>query len=466
MTKEINTQAIPFVLSQIRNGAIFEQFAKSYVAATQDSLVFIPIGGNKDSGMDGLEYVWTAKNRLKKSIYQFSIEKDGKAKIYKTLLRLSESVPDYKRLYYVTNQTVKDQNTLIDDAYETYGVQLTIYDKEWFGVHTNKSPKTIAVFRQMEDQYFHIYQRSTTNFAKFDSKDPRIYIYLRQQIENKQRDYGGDEEIHLDEILMDSLILFALEGTDPNQNIMRSPDEVTSRILEITDLNATWVVELLPRRLAALSTKPRRIKFHRQTNEYCLPYETRLEITERNLVDEALLDHFIQSVSVLLDEKLSVENVKLQSINPVDIVLDIIHAIFHKQGLEFSQFITNQTSGVLIDQFLNDIIKEKISDAGITPKNRDAVHYVLLETFREIVYRGDEKQKEFLFRLSNTYNMLFLLQIEPTLARYFEHVAGELRVYVDSSILIPAMAEYYLAPQNQRYTNLLRNARDAGITIL
>lgn len=466
MSKYIDPTAIAFVLERIPNGSIFEQFCKQFIAAFQDSIDFIPIGGTHDGGIDGLDYSWTTTNRPQKTIYQFSIEADGKAKLKKTLERLKTTVPNCTRLYFVSNQIIRDQHILIEEAIDNYNIQLIIYDRDWFSVYTNKSPKTIIVFQQMEQQFLHVYERSNTLISSFDSKDPRIYIYLRQQIENKNRDYGGDTPIHLDEILMDSLILFALEGTDPNQNILRTKQEIQQRILEITDLNASWVDELLPKRLVALSTKPRKIKHHRQENAYCLPYETRLEIAERNMVDQALLEHFKTNLASLLDNKLKAEGLTLRTSNPVELAMNVLHTLFHKQGLEFAQFIMTGDRGVLIDQLLNDVIREKISEAGITPKNRDIVHYVLLETFREIVYNGDEQQKEFLSKLSSTYNMLFLLQIDPTLAQYFERIAGELRIYVDSSILIPAMAEYFLEPHNQRYTNLLRNARDAGITIL
>lgn len=462
----IDPRAIPFVLERIPNGSIFEQFGKQFIAASQDTMEFIPIGGTRDGGIDGLDYSWTTANRPQKTIYQFSIEVDGQSKINKTLTRLKTTVPDCNRLYYVTNQVIRDQHQLIDDASDNYNVQLVIYDQSWFGVHTNNSPKTVYVFQQLEQQFFHAYERSSTFIETFDVKDPRIYIYLRQQLENKQQDYDGDQAIHLDEILMDSLILFALEGTDPNLNILRSPQEIQRRILEITDFNTSWVAELLPRRLEALSTKPRRIRHHRQENMYCLPHETRLEIAERNMVDQALLEHFKQSLSALLEEKLKNEGVTIRAVNPLEIAMDVLHELFHKQGLEFAQFIATGNLGVLIDQLLNEVIREKISAAGIIPRNRDAVQFVLLETFRQIVYNGDQMQKEFLSKLSNTYNMLFLLQIDPTLARYFERIAGELRIYVDSSILIPAIAEYFLEPHNQRYTNLLRSARDAGITIL
>lgn len=463
----IDPVAIGYILERIPNGSIFEKFGQQFIAAQTNSLDFIPVGGTRDGGIDGLEYTWTISGRPNKTIYQFSIQDSPRTKIRNTLERLKQSVPDCKRVYYVTNQIVRDQNELIDNAFDDYGVSLTINDKAWFEAHVNSSPQTINVFRRMEQQHFHAYERSNTIISSFDSKDPRIYVFLRQQIENKSRDYGGKTTVHLDEILMDSLILVALEGTDPEKGILRSREEIQKRILEITDINASWVIEILPRRLKALSDKPtRRIRHHKKVDQYCLPYETRSEITERNIADHALHDHFTKSVGALLEDRLNEEDINIRSFKPVELALDILRELFHKQGLEFAQFVSTGDGGVLIDQSLDEIVRQKIISVGIPPKVRNAIQFILLEVFRQVIYNGDEHQKEYLAKLSNTYNMLFLLQIDPTLARYFEHVAADLRIYVDSSILIPAMAEYFLEPHNQRYTILLRHARDAGISIL
>lgn len=462
----VDPRAVQHVLKLITNGSVFEEFAKQFVAASQDSLDFVPIGGTHDGGIDGLECTWSPAGRVKKTVYQFSIESDSHAKIRRTLKRLKETVPDCRQLYYATNREVRDQHRLIDQVIDEFELQLTIFDVQWFCVHINNSPKTIDVFRRFEQQHIHAYERSSKFIETFDLKDPRIYVYLRQQIESRHVVYRDSQSVYLDEILMDSLILFALEGTDPNNGMLRSRQEIENRILEITDLKKAWISDLLPKRLAILSKKPRRIHHHRQEDRYCIPYETRLEIAERNMVDHELMEHFQKTLSVLLDDTFRWEQLGTSAVKPIDLAMRVLHGLFYKQGLEFAQFVSTGDRGIFIDQALNEIIQEKISESGIPVRNREDVRLALLEVFRQLVYKGDEKQKEFLYKLSMTYNMLFLLQIDPTLAKYFDRIAGELRIYVDSSILIPAMAECFLESHNQRYTNLLRSARDAGIMIL
>jgi hypothetical protein len=62
--------------------------------------------------------------------------------------------------------------------------------------------------------------------------------------------------------------------------------------------------------------------------------------------------------------------------------------------------------------------------------------------------------------------MMFLLQWEPKLSTYFETLASRLKVFVDNSIIIPALSEYYLDHGNRRHWNLLIGAKKAGIAML
>jgi len=86
-------------------------------------------------------------------------------------------------------------------------------------------------------------------------------------------------------------------------------------------------------------------------------------------------------------------------------------------------------------------------------------------TIRHISYNGTEGQKEYLRRLSNTYNMMFMLKWDPQLATGFQSLASKLKIYVGTSILIPALSEIYLDKNKRRYWNLLEGAHLAGVQL-
>jgi hypothetical protein len=62
--------------------------------------------------------------------------------------------------------------------------------------------------------------------------------------------------------------------------------------------------------------------------------------------------------------------------------------------------------------------------------------------------------------------MLFLVKCDPHVAAYFDSLAQELTVFVDNSLIIPALSEICLEEQNRRHWNLLASASKAGVRLL
>jgi predicted nucleic acid-binding protein len=61
--------------------------------------------------------------------------------------------------------------------------------------------------------------------------------------------------------------------------------------------------------------------------------------------------------------------------------------------------------------------------------------------------------------------MMFLLKWDPHLAASFQKIASQLKIFVCTSILIPALSEIYLDPSKRRYWTLLEGAYKAGVQL-
>ena len=87
-------------------------------------------------------------------------------------------------------------------------------------------------------------------------------------------------------------------------------------------------------------------------------------------------------------------------------------------------------------------------------------------TVRDIVYNGTVEQKKYLSSLSNTYMMMFMLQCDPKVATFFQTLAGQLKIFVGNSIIIPALSEFYLDDSNRRHWKLLDGCNKAGVKLM
>ena len=450
----VDPRAFAFAVEKIEDGFVFEDFSHQFVSSAI-GYEFMPSGGIKDRGIDGLKHVFQRK-AFGRWVYQASIEKNPSSKIARTVEALNTNEIDFDILHYVTNQPVSDKDALVADFFEKHHKALQIFDLSWLSANANKNSGTRAAFRIFASRYLHEYQQPGRAYAVSDLvSDPRLYVFLRQEMEAA----GGKD---LGDTLVDTLILFALEDTDPDKGLLRSEQDIIGDVPKRISFDPAMLHEAIPRRLKALSVKPRRINHHRDENAYCLPYETRCALQERNLADAALQEAFRRDSAAKLAKYLEGTRVR----DGIGLLEAVLHRLFYQQGLEFSGFLLRGENREAIEKNLSEMISAVVQEKNIVESNREKVVSALHVAIRDMVYNGTPEQKTFLGKLANTYMMLFMLKVDPKITAYFREMASKLRVYVDNSIIIPALSEYFLADENRRHWNLLKRAKAAGVNLL
>jgi len=453
----VDPTVVEAALARISDGIVFERFGKAFLAALRP-MEFVPVGGNKDQAIDGLEHTFGATG-IKRTVYQLSIEADARGKIKRTLRALEKNSIGFKRLIYVTNRKVQKQSQLIDDLYDQFAKNVEIRDVEWFKSNVNDSEATARSFDTFAGVYLHELAQPGKAFEVANLHgDPRLYVFLRQLWDRERQNLA----VH--EVLADALIMYALEGTDPEAGIVMTRDEILQRVGDLVSFEVKRIEPVIDARLKVLTARPRQVKYHGRLRGYCLPYETRQAISKRNAADVLLYEEFKESVRGRAQQHCREEGVP-SALDPYPLIEEILHQVFRKQGLEFADFIQSGGRSVAVEQSIPEIVDAVVAEAAVPPKDREAVQTSLLLTIREVVYHSTGSERAFLGRLARTYTMLFLLQCDPKLATAFMSMASKLKVYVCTSVLIPALSEHFLERENQRYSNLLRRARDAGVQL-
>ena len=452
----INQDAFEYAISKIDDGFIFEFFAQSFLSGLI-GYDFIPVGGTKDKGIDGIQHLFGVGSDAK-TIVQISTESNTQNKIDNTINKLNENKVSFERLRFVTNRNVNNIDSIVENIYKTYGKQLIIHDIKWFKTNCNSNQSVINSYNAFSTKYLYEYDLPGKHkvISNLD-EDPRLYVFLRQQFDSDRPDHD------IDSLLVDSLIMYSLEGTDPDKGIFLSKDQVRDKIRKYIKFDIRLLDQKIDQRLATLTTKPRKIKYHTQTKAYCLPYETRLEIQNRNLLDEKLAEQFFEETESFLKQKLKVVGITVRDMS--GLISSIINSIFYRQGLEFSNFVLNRDSTATFEQNLQSVVSKAVDESPVVPANKEKVKELILITIRDIIYNGSETQSRYLRSLSKTYLMMFMLHWEPKISVYFHSLASELKIFIDNSILIPAFSEYYLESKNRRHWNLLMGAKKAGISM-
>ena len=458
MDKQFSASDVRDILNLIDDGFLFERFGQEFLNARL-GYKFMSSGGIKDRGIDGFEYVSELTNDPK-SIFQISIDKKPEIKIEGTISKLEKNKVSYARLTYLTNIQIKNKDELIDRYYEQEGVLLRIFDANWIADNSNHSEGTRSVVNNFIKNHLRKYQKPGEGLVVNDYlSNPNLYVYLMHQI-------GRSEEIrNLNQNLIDTLILYSLRDTDPDQNSFLAIEEIEYLVKNLLNFEIEKLNSKINKRLRLLSKKPdRKVNHHTDIDKYCLPYETRLQIVSDNAKDKVLFEIFHTEAENILSKNLKAESVRVRDVS--SLLHKTIEKIFFKQGLEFSDFLLNMGCGDTFEGNLGDTVDEILDESSIIDRNRLKVKDALIVSIRQLIYHGSQDSKQYLLSLSKTYLMLFLLKCDPKIVEFFQTMAGNLTVFVCTSILVPAFSEIYLEPQNQRYWSLLKAARSRGVRLV
>jgi hypothetical protein len=454
---KIDIVAFEYALSITDDGTVFEKFALAFLSAVM-GYDFMPAGGAKDRGIDGLQSLFDRKG-FDTQKYQVSTEKDTEGKMVASLEKLRKNKIRFDTFRYITNREVKNRDLLCDGLSAKYKRSVAIFDLKWFAANILHSEATVNAYRTYILSNLHEFALpGRSNIVSNLNSDSRLFVFLRQQL-----DYSS-EKPQIDQLLADSLIIMSLEDTDPDKGIFKAINEIKDSIRKLVKFDFKSIELLIEDRAQFLSQKPnRRIVYHSKANAYCLPFETRLQIQERNIRDQQLLDVFYQQTSERMNNYLKIKEVSIR--NAIDILRDVVFRIFYQQGLEFASFILDAETHDTIEKELIDVVNSAVDESSIVLKNRELVKSALLMTIRDLVYNGTKEQKDFLKALSNSYMMMFMLHWDPKISTFFHTMANNLKIFVCTSLIIPALSEYYLDPHNRRHWNILQLANKAGVKL-
>lgn len=457
----VNTAIARLALDGIA-GFPFERFANDFFSALVGAQ-FVPLGGTQDGGADALEEpVWEGVSQVG-TFYQASIEKDIASKARRTVARLRQVGRAPARVYMISPHHIRMPDRLEETLGKGLDCAVIIRDGNYIASHLNDTPETRATFWQ------HLYPltEDLRDVMKPAVKPPSaysdkslVYTFLAQEATRRSA---------VDSVpaaMVDALILWALEGTDPDKGILRTADEISSRIAVEVPGVRDLAFALLHDRLNSMSRKSypggRAINWHRSEKAYCLPHSTRIRLENDKLEDESLRVAFRESVEQRCEES-GVPRNDLDLV--VEIAMGVLRRIYEKEGLEFSAFIAGRSHDHEYST-VSHLIREEMSERHLRIAQKERLGPSVLEIMRRVLYASNATERAYIERISKTYALLFSLASHPHIADYLNDVARNFHLYVGSDVIIRALSENLLTPENQVTRAALESARVAGATLV
>lgn len=449
------------------DGMVFEKFAHDFFSNIS-GMKFIPLGGVHDGGADAFQEDSRplTLNTNPGVFFQVSIQGDHRTKIKSTIQKLKTAKRNPTCLYYITSRRIPKID-LEEVALSTEtGISIRIRDRTFIISHINESREARNSFRNHLGDYLEPLKRIGSAQLIGPSqhvKTPAIYVFLRQEVERR----GGRQS--LSDSIVDSLILWALEETNPDEKRFKTRAAISSEIKTTLPFSAQVVEKCLNNRLAHLSSKSnsdgREIRHYPKEDLFCLPYETRLKVQEENATDEALRIRVLEIIENRISE-IPEGTLKTAEIRKAaEIALRTLQLTFENEGLEFAAFLEDRNNSDVLPS-ISDHVDQTILEARILPPKDEIFKETILSALRTTFYKSTPDERAFLSKLAHTYSLLFSLQAEPRIVKYFEEMASDFNLYIGSDLIVKALSERYVNPEDQRVRTLIKMLAECGAKLI
>ncbi|MCF4125688.1 hypothetical protein [Methylobacterium sp. SyP6R] len=442
----------------------FEQFVQTFHGSLLGT-TFVPLGGMHDGGADGfVEQIFESKARAG-TFLQASKTTDIQGKIAQTLKRLKDFGRSPNVVMFYFSVPISQIDSIEEYNTNKHNITVRIRAKQYIETHINDSPQTIQAFNSyLRPSILHLLEvGSTGNSREFPFDEKALCAFLGQEV-NRRR---GNSTLLTS--LTDSLILWSLEGTDPDKSIFLDKNQIQAKIEGAIPAAKQFIRGNIKHRLDKLSSKHngsgRQISFHKKLGSYALKYEERQKLVEENIKEAEI----INKVSDSIFEKLRLElpsdlHVQIPIISSA--ILECIEELFRKQGMVLSLYINDKDDDLIEEINLTNVIDQKVDALNMQADSSIKIKSAIIIILRSMIYNPSNVEHDYLLRLSNTYFILFSIKNDPKIVEYFSGMAEKLYLYVGSDLIIKALSEYHLPDYGRLITNSLRILRESGATLV
>ncbi|WP_013630140.1 hypothetical protein [Rubinisphaera brasiliensis] len=457
----MSRRRLEFALEELKpeQWRIFEEFASSFLAVQFPQLR--TTATTNDKGRDGECFSSEGKPT---EFFQFSVSVDWKTKIRKTQKRLATTFPSARILRYVTNQSIRADGDAIKEEMLSKGIVLDILDKGWFvdRIDTDESRQVAAEYLA-EHTVDPLLQQNgilpKTPIPLTENETLAALTFLQLQWEDDNRDKG------LTRICFEALVRTALRGTSEQHHA--SKEDIYTRISAILPHNnETRVRSLIDSTLSRLNK--RTLKGRPSDDRYWLSRDDSQRLTSRLAEAEyssRALDNEIQHALKRVLEATDEHRTDLNHLTSLcRLSLD---RYLMTRGERFAIAVANDQLERIGSDGLTESIRMVVHDPSnnVAYTDHKAIENIFLSSIQDLLSDPSDSVQKYLRSRADAYTLMAFLEHTPDVQRAVKKMFSHGKIWLDTSILLPLLAESLLPTDMQRFSHMLDASSAAGLSL-
>lgn len=435
----------------------FEKLASAFLASEFDALRTTA----SPSGDEGRDSELFAPSDDPTVLLQYSVAGDWASKIRQTVQRIQKTFPDALILVFVSNQVIgASADPIKRSVRQDHGLSLDVRDRNWFvervlgSLACEKAAEELA--QTIVDPY--LASAGVTSYAPSDLSSPEAMAavtFLGLQWRDDVREKG------LTRLAFEALVRAVLVNTDSEHRMPRgSVRQGVCRILPgHSDAQVHRFVDSALRRL----TK-RPIRHWQKEDEFCLTHEEKLRVDDFK-IEAALAEGKLAAAISLISAAILLTHGAPAAQEPAlaQCIRAATDAVLFERSQAFAMAVHTGSLSSLLDADFTSVLLAEVSRASL-PKIQGLDWLDILRTgVRDLLLSDEPAIQKYMRSLADAYTLLAFLRQTPDVQRAVEKMFSGGQVWLDTSVVLPLLAEPLFDGPPGRFTRMFDAACDAGL---
>ncbi len=394
-------------------------------------------------------------------VAQYSTAADWRAKIGATRRRLSDTNSAVSGIIYTSPSMIgADADGLRDDLRRQYSLFLDIRDQSWFLEREESSAATSKAAAQFADRVLGtdpelapLVGRGDPLLNSEESQAALTYLLLQRKDDAMDR--------QLTKLSFDALVRAALRGTDGDRRIHR--DAIYQYVeMVVPGHESSTVREYVDNALHRLDRTY--VRHWQKEDEYCLTHEERLRLAEGIAEIQLLDDAFVAELGdhvAFNAEPLGLDLAMVDAGQIVERLRRVLEIFLFERGEHFVESLRTGQSILFATAELEEIAQSDLAEHADTTSLRGSLVPLISLSLERLLVSGSEAVQAYLRTVSEAYTLMAFLRETPNVQSAVSKLFSRGEIWLDTSAVLPLLAETLLEPGDRSYQALLSAVSDA-----
>lgn len=441
----------------------FEDFAGSFLLS--DFPTLRPIAGTNDKGRDGVLFAPDPQHPSA-VVLQYSLVEDWRSKILNTLTRLNEKDIPCAVLVYATSRHIGPDSDALEKELRERGIHLSMRDREWWVIRAGRDEITRHATEQIKALVLGRMLDTPSSAVDHDLSRGEVetgLFYLEMHLRDADRDRS------LTRVAFEAFALASLRHTDADTRKARDDilDEVASEFpsnqrQRVDQLTLAALTRLKANRRVTVSVSDATYALHHNERQRLLNLAAQRTL-DAEALDRDLADHLGQAA-----EALDYPEDTLKKSLIVGVLRRVFETIAVEFGNAFAEAVTHNSVDLPRAEVYDIVERLLINDARtlsmLEMKQLDTFN-LLAEAATQTLLSPAPAVARYLQDLSELYTLRAFLREAPDVQKVVDKLFSRGQLVLDTTVVLPVFVETLLPEGQQNYTNLLKGAKSAGMSL-